>query len=271
MNPVISREKAINTFKALQLVSPPPDHNFCIVAYFLSEEKADNGCQGLWMCLGCYKSSKEAVDRAEEIIKITGHNSIYATSTCSWQELNDEINTNRTKVIPVYLEDELQKQQKIENDKIFKLQERQELIREEIEKEISEENDQESLAYYIRQWFVAIKDMSEINFYQKKVDELTTAYNKRIENIKTSEHKHPEYMKEWLPTIIQQYKRRNEERYIPMTVTGFKVILEKEGWSVEDYNKTEEDSIDEKELEVKKPLYTELYDSDPDGEEPEEL
>lgn len=272
MTQFIPREKAVNTFKALQLASPPTDHNYCVVAYFLTEEKADNGCQGLWMCLGCYKDSDKAVERAQELIEITGHHSIFACSTCSWEELNEEVNTNRTKVIPVHLNERLDKQMEKERKRIEKLQEKEQLIRQEIDDEIKEESDENSMAYYIRQWYVAIKNVISMEYHRKQLEEMTEAYNKRIENIKTSENNHPEYKKDWLPTLVGQYKRRSEEKFIPMTLTGFKKILEKEGWSLDNYNdpNKKEESTQEEQFEVKKPIYTDLYDSGSDGEEPEE-
>lgn len=161
-----------------------------IVVYVLSNEVVD-GFHGLWFFIGTYSKRKEAVSRAEELIKETGISSIYAMSTCQWREIDENFKADRTIFVKDDIDKKLRKVQKEQQNKLRKKYEDEQLMKEEMEEMIKYEQEEGTIEHYTRQWYLLIKQYDKINYMKEQLKLENENYEKMIKNIQELQNKYP--------------------------------------------------------------------------------
>ena len=207
---LMDRQTAVNTFKQLEKIKAPSGQEFCVVAYFLSDKIGTDGCHGLWFFLGTYHTEKEAKKRASKIIEKTGIQTIYATRTCSWQEINDQVQSDRTKMVPVDKDSKLRHAYEKEQKRLLEKQEHERQLRKEIEAEISEESDPSSIEYYTQQWFRAIKSKTYIEDLKSQIDSYYKNYEEAVHNLREANKSNPIHEDNWLSSLEEKLIKRDE-------------------------------------------------------------
>src|SRR5437016_649186 len=187
----MSNNKAMNTFKALRQLKPPDGGEYTVLAYFLVDNPKD--VYGLYIPLGHYGSKEDAIDRATEIIKSTGHDAVIATKTCDWRELSTKSEVDRINIVPIGLDDALTKKFKDEQEKRNKLRdsiEEKERKRQEYNELVKEPD---SIGAHADLWNRLQNNADENDKCNKRIIELKEENN----NIRDLIEKHPEYEGKW--------------------------------------------------------------------------
>jgi hypothetical protein len=206
----MDRQTAVNGFSQLEKMKAPPAQEYCVIVYFLSDKIGPDGCHGLWFLRGTYSTEKEAKASAVKIIEKTGIQTVYATRTCSWQEINDQVQSDRTKMVPVDKESKLRHAHEKEQKRLSEKQEQERQLRQEIEDEISKESDPNSIEYYTQQWFRAIKSKTYIENLKNEIESHSKNYNEAVNNLQESYKSNPTHEEKWLPTLEEKLERRGE-------------------------------------------------------------
>lgn len=222
---ILSREKAINSFRLIAKKSAIVGQEFCVIAYFLTNEISKEGSHGMWFLVGVYNRAELAIKEAEKIIKDTGLRSIYAMKTCDWQEINDKFEPDRIKLVPVGRDEKLKKQHLKEyEDKVNEFKKE-----EEIAKEIDEEQERElqpdQIEYYNRQWFLAIKNKAMVENLKIKLNEVSKSLDTRIENIKKVYQENPQFEDQWLNVLGEKLPKRGEQHILDALIKGHEEML----------------------------------------------
>ena len=223
----MDRQTAINGFKQLEKISASPGQEFCVIAYFLSDEIKDDGCHGLWYLLGTYPSAKKAKVKAIKTIEKTGIPTIYATRTCSWQEINDRYQPNRIKTVPTDKDGKLRKQHEKEQKKIANQFEREKELQHELEEDMGKESDPTSIEYYIQQWFRIIKTKAAIEKLETELSGYKSTYDEGVSNLQEAYKLNPSHETNWIPRLEDRLPKRGETNILEALKLG-REILQKE-------------------------------------------
>lgn len=210
---IMAREKAINGFKEIMKIKPQPGQEFCVIAYFILDKNyiEKNGSYGMLFIVGTYPRADMAIEKAEEMIRKTEINSIYAMKTCDFQEINDKYKPNRTKYVPINRDKILEDQHEKEYQEIKEELEKREKIEKDIEKEIEKEKDPTSLEYYTQEWYSTIINKSMIDQMKKKLQEEENQFQLKLKKIKDLDNKNPTHYSKMLPELKKTMIERNEE------------------------------------------------------------
>jgi len=208
---LLTREAAINGYTQIEKIHPLPGQEFCVVAYFLSNEIGPDGCHGMWYFIGTFSSAKKANKRAVNIIEKSGIKTVYATKTCTWQEINDKFTPDRIKMVPTDKRGKLRQQHEKEYQGLVENFERDREIREEIEEELTREFDEDSLEYYIQQWFQIIKNTALVEKLESDLKQAKKHQVKCIQNLKAAHAKNPEHENNWIPRLEDRLPKRGED------------------------------------------------------------
>ena len=219
--------RPINTFRRLQGYKIKKEYKYAIVAYFIIQE--DRGNTAGFLNVLAYAENKEKADQlAVSIIEDTGHNALYVCKTGMWQNMNDEINVDRTEFVPFNLEGKLEQGMYDEMKKRADERKRMQKIRATMKKEIEEEKDNTSMAHYIKNWYSAIESMNNIEKLEEQLNNSKRAYESSFGKIMEQEARQPEFKSKWFSVLMEQLKSREELSVIPCVIYGFSKILEKE-------------------------------------------
>lgn len=216
-------EALVNTYKELEKIKVPPDQQYVIYAYFLYSEPKD-GVYGKQIYLGAY-SRKKALKKVKKIIKATGHDCIYVTKACNWEDIDERKHPDRT----IYLTDnrkdlDLDEQFK---SKILKRQqddEDRDRISKELDQQLVDESDPTTVEYYAHNWFNAIRNKAMIEYHKEQVKHYEEHYNKRIEKIRTQYKNQPEVEEKWLPIYKVRLEARKEKDVYSLLEQGHKQL-----------------------------------------------
>ena len=216
----------VNTYKTLEKWPVPIDQEFSIYAYFLYSQ-LENKRYGKQIFLGAYPTKIRALQEVEKIIKITGHDAIYISETCSWQDIDSQKNHDRTFKLDTNLNSqELQKQ--FEEDLICqeKKEQKQEEIMRELEEQGKRELDPTTLEHYVHNWFNAIKNKASYEYHKAQMEHYQTMYHHRVNKIREQCHLQPELEDEWLTIYEQILKKRGEGNVFMMLAEGHQLLKE---------------------------------------------
>ena len=167
------------------------------------------------------------MEEVDNIIKKTGHHSIYATQTCVWEDIDENIKADRTIYVnPETTAKDLEEQYRNKILREADKDEEREFITKELEKQAWRELDNTTMEYYAHNWFNAIKNKSSYEYHKQEMEYYEKMYNKRVRKIQTQYHKQPEIEKEWLDVYEKRLKRRGEEDIFIMMREGHKVLKE---------------------------------------------
>lgn len=217
---ILSHEKALNGLTRIKKIRPQPGQEFCVIAYFLTSEVSQEGVHGMWFLVGTYPRSDMATERATELIEETGINSIYAMKTCDWQEINDKFTPDRTKIVPIGRDMKLREQHAREYQEQADRFEKDKEISQEIEEEQERELSDDSVEYYTRQWYLAIKNRSAIESMKQQLVDVEKSLDQRVENIRRAHSAHPEHEENWLSILGEKLPKRNEGRLLELLQRG---------------------------------------------------
>ncbi len=221
---LMTREAAINGYIQIEKIRAQPGQGFCVVAYFLCDVIAPNGCHGMWYFIGTFTSADQATESATNLIEKTGIRTIYAMETCSWQEINDKFSPNRIKMVPVDKRGKLRQQHEKEYQELADQYERETEIRKEIEEELTQESDPDSLEYYIQQWFRTIKSTALIEKLESDLREARKQRDESVTNLREAYGKNPSHEDNWIPQLDERLPQRGEEQLLEALKSGSDAI-----------------------------------------------
>lgn len=221
---LMTREAAVNGYIEIEKIRAQPGQGFCVVAYFLGTEIAKDGCRGMWYFIGTFPTSDQAIESATSLIEKTGIQSIYAMQTCSWQEINDKFSPDRIKMVPIDKRGKLRQQHEKEYQELAEQYERESEIRKEIEEELTQESDPDSLEYYIQQWFRTIKSASIIEKLEADLKKARKQQDESATNLREAYGKNPSHEDNWIPRLEERLPKRGEEQLLEALKNGSNVI-----------------------------------------------
>lgn len=221
---LLTREAAINGFLQIEKILPNPGQEFCVVAYFICDQVAKNGSHGMWFFIGTFASADQAREKATEIIEKTGIRTVYAMKTCSWQEINDKFQPDRTQLVPVDKRGKLRQQHEKEYQEMSEQYEREKEIRQEVEDELTKESDVDSLEYYIQQWFRIIKNTATIEKLESELDQIKKQLTESTANLKNAYQRNPGHEGNWIPQLEERLPKRGEEQLLEALKMGSKEL-----------------------------------------------
>ncbi len=217
---LLSREKAINSFKLMAKKKPPTGQEFCVIGYFLTDVISPEGSRGMWFLVGTYPRADMAKKKAISLIEETGINSIYAMKTCEWQDINDKFEPNRIKVVPTGRDARLKEQHLKEYKQTTKEYKREREIAQEMDEEQERELHPDQIEYYTRQWYLAIRNQSTVKQLIQQLQEATDSMNLRIKNIRDVYQQHPEFEDQWLEILAKKLPKRGEDAILKSLQQG---------------------------------------------------
>lgn len=221
-----SLQRLANTYKTLEKRRPPTDQEFVIYAYFLYSEPK-NGIHGKQIYLGAYPTKTKALEEVEKIIRQTGHDCIYITESCNWEDIDEKKRPDRT----IYMDPdtkakdlEAQYREKILRE--AEEDEKRELITKELEEQQEKELQPDTVEHYAHNWFNAIRNKAQYEFHKKEMEYYEKMFNQRAEKVRDQYQAQPELEAEWLEIYEKRLKRRGEEDVYIMMKTGHDILSE---------------------------------------------
>jgi len=218
-------QKLANTYKSLEKRTPPSDQEFVIYAYFLFSEPKD-GRHGKQIYLGAYPTKRKALEEVDKIIRETGHDCIYVTEACNWEDIDENKRPDRT----LYLDPDT-KIQDLEEQYRYKIlkekdaEEKREMISKELEEQVTKELDSSTVEYYAHNWFNAIKNKANYEYHKQEMEYYKQQYDKRVDKIREQYKNQPEIEDKWLEIYKDKLKRRGEEDVYVMMEQGHRVLV----------------------------------------------
>jgi hypothetical protein len=221
-----SLQKLVNTYKLLEKRSPPTDQEYVIYAYFLYSEPKD-GVYGKQIFLGAYPTKRKALEELDVIIRKTGHDCIYVTESCYWQDIDERKRPDRTLYMdPDTHAKELEEQYRHKILKESEQQEKRDMITRELEEQAEKELDPTTIEYYAHNWFNAIKNKSSYEYHKEQMNHYEKMFNKRADKIRQQYQDQPEYEDKWLDLYKYRLTRRGEEDIFIMMREGHKALVD---------------------------------------------
>lgn len=219
-------KKLINTYKLLQKRKSPENQNYVVYAYYLLSESVD-GKHGKHIHIGAYETKAEAWEVMNEIINVTGHDSIYICKSCSWEDIDESGNKDRTIYIdPSIKSEELDQQYRQRILGEYEEEEKQILLTEELDEQSKKELDPETVEHYAHNWYNAIKNKGKVEYHKKQLEYYEDKYNDKVTKIKTQYNNNPDIEKTWLPIYKERLERRKEDNIYIMMEKGHKVLVD---------------------------------------------
>lgn len=218
--------KLANTYKLLEKRKPPTDQEFVVYARFLFSEPSD-GRYGMEIFLGAYPTKRRALEEVNNIIKRTGHDSIYITEACKWEYIDEKKRPDRT----IYVEPDT-KSEDLENqyrEKILKEkdeEEKRELISKELDEQTINELDPNTVDHYAHNWFNAIRNKAEYEYHKREMEKYLSLYQNRIDKIITQYNNDPSVEETWLDIYKNRLTRRGEADIYEMLKMGHDALID---------------------------------------------
>ena len=226
----IDEHQLLNGLKLLQKESPPPGQAFTVVAYVLTNKIGPNGERGMLFIIGSYPSGKDAVDRAKEIIEKTGIAAVYALPTCKWEDIDSKYRPDRTIYAePPKLNRELDHfwGKSIETREHEKPHIETPANPKESEKnsELDPDETLGTIEYYIRRWYLVIKNRKQLEHLKEKVKHCETMLAKRTNELQLANKANPEYETRWLSEVERKLKVTGELDLLAMLKTAQQSLI----------------------------------------------
>ena len=160
--------------------------------------------------------------------------------TCDWQDINDKFSPDRTKLVPIGRDMKLREQHNREyQDQVDRFEKEKEISRE-IEEEQERELSADSVEYYTRQWYLAIKNRAAIESMKQQLGDLEKSYDRRINNIREAYRRHPEHDDVWLRNLGEKLPKRREEKLLELIQQGYKEMKDEVFGASDDAASTED-------------------------------
>ena len=109
------------------------------------------------------------------------------------------------------------------NEEIEKL-DQEYRIYEQIQDEIEDEQDPDSLQYYIRQWYGLIHCVDKKKQLTKELESIETKIESTVKNIRTVNQKIPDHEANWLPYLEKVLPERNEGGLLETLKNGYEKL-----------------------------------------------
>ena len=219
-----SLKRLANTYKTLEKRKGPIDQDFVIYAYFLYSDIKD-GVHGKQIYLGAYPTKKRALEEVEDIIKQTGHDSIYVTESCNWEDIDEKKRPDRTLYMdPQTKSEDLEAQYRSKILKEVAEEEKREFITKELEEQLKNELDHATMEYYAHNWFNAIRNKSLVEYHRQQMKYYDELYMKRVDKVRQQYLNQPEIEDTWLNVYEKRLTRRGEEDVFIMLREGHRML-----------------------------------------------
>lgn len=226
--------KPVNRNSLQELVKLKPRnqcHEWNIFAYVLNrdmihEDGTLDELYGMLFPLGSFADKDDADKEVERIIEKTGCSNVFRARYARNVPLTTKIPSTNLINVPV---DDKGKLIKLENQEFQQEKEQYEKrikLEKELIKEAEEETNPDSIEYYKRQCYLAIKHVTELEALQKKIAEVEQNYQKRAKLVKEHYQKHPNHDQEWLPYIKETLTDRGELQLYHFLESGYQKYRE---------------------------------------------
>lgn len=220
-----SLQKLANTYKLLEKRKPPTDQEFVVYAYFLFSEPVD-GRIGKQIYLGAYPTKRRALEEVEKIIRQTGHDSIYVTEACNWEDIDEKKRPDRTLYVdPETKTQDLETQYQTKILKESEENEQREIISKELDEQVMNELNTDTVEHYAHNWFNVIRNKAEYEHHKQQMEYYKKQYENRVEKVVTQYKAQPELEKDWLPLYEKRLTKRGEEDVYIMLKAGHDALV----------------------------------------------
>lgn len=223
MSGIVDRLK-INSIAALAKLPLPVGQRWIIWTYLLNSEivrkdgTADNN-YGTIIQLGSYSTQKEAEEKVEDFIEITGHQHICCSKLGMFVKLEVSPDPRNIKIVN---EKELQNNVNKENERRARNDKRRDAINKDIAKDRLLEQDPNTQEYFNMNLIAYMSNSDKIDFYAKKLEELMTARDQRFAKIIDHNDQYPEHIDQFLPSLQEKFSLRGEEGHFSRYEEQFK-------------------------------------------------
>ena len=204
----------LETLLALEKIKRPSDQKFLISTYVTSEEKGYTYFIPLYIT----ETKKEAQEKVDEIMKLTGYKDLTISHFGKWMNLGDLTDVKVT-ILDVA---------KSEEEKEDNLKKEREQIAKEIQEEQGAINDPDSIESYYYDWYCAVQNKVSVSHYEEILDTAKKVYEKRISNIREKEKTHPSFKNNWQSLLLSKLSRRGEGEHGKMIVETSNIIRKEE-------------------------------------------
>lgn len=220
----------LHTLQAIMKLTPQDKKSkWSTFAYVLNRDilKSDGTMDDLYAMifpLGSFKTQAEAETHAKNIILKTGHPAVTVAKYAAAVPLAR--NSKKTEVL-IDKENnkiiELESQQYKHDKEIY---EKRLKMERDLLKEVSEESDPESLEYFKRQVFLAVKNRTRLEYLKKELEEIEKNYLEYQDKVREHFSKYPEHEKEFLPYLKDKLTERGELQLYYAVDSGYHKIRE---------------------------------------------
>lgn len=206
-------------------------HQWNVFAYVLNrdlvnEDGTIDDLYGMLFPLGSFADRDDADKEVDRLIEVTGYSNIFRARYAFAVPLSDKIPSSNTSHVNVDDKGKLIKLENAEFQQEKQQYEKRIALEKELVKEAEEELDPDSIEYYKRQCYLAIKHYAEYEDLQKKMAETLQNYGKRAALVKAHYEKHPQHDQEWLPHIKTTLSERGELSLYQFLENGYKKYRE---------------------------------------------
>lgn len=212
-------DRAINTFKVLEKRKPPKRQNYVIYAYILLQTPI-NGLHGFQIYLGSYEEEEDAYKEVENIIKDTGHKSLYVCKSCELSPIDENFRPNRCFFIDPSKDDMLNKAYREKIEKEIENEKKRSEIAIELEEEQNKEQNNDTIEHYMRNWYFLISNYYKLTQHNEQIEHLKKMYEMRQNMIREQYIRQPHFEKEWLEVYENRLLNRGEKYIFEMIKDG---------------------------------------------------
>lgn len=193
----------------------PHDMQWCVLAYVLNRDiiKQDGSIDELYgfvFPLGSFDDLSKAEEHARNIIATTGYSGVIVCKYSHPLPLSLKFDPKAITEVHVDLQGKLLQLESSQYKYEKEMYERQMKLEEDIIKESEQETDPNSIEYFKRQCFLAIKNKAKFLFHDHEAKVALENYNKRKSLIKEHYQRFPNHEKQWLPYLKEKLTQRGE-------------------------------------------------------------
>jgi hypothetical protein len=225
--PLVNR----NTLQALVRLRGPQGSDWGVFAFVLNHDIIDkdgkvDDLRAMVFSLGSFGDQERAEKHARSIIELTGHAGIIVAPYAQAVPLTTKFDGERVVEVKVDDKGKLLKLESAQYKSEREEYERRVKREKELVKEAAEETNHDSIEYFKRQCYLAIKDRASYEYHKKQMDEAWVNYKKHEAAAREHYGRHPEHEEQWLPYMKQKLEERGESALYTTLENGYHKLRE---------------------------------------------
>lgn len=171
--------------------------------------------------LGSYDKEEKASKHVEKVILETGHSGVCYAEYGAPVPLNTKPDIKTISKITVDTEGKLKKLESAQYKRDRDVYEKRQIIEREMMKEAREETNPDSIEYFKRQCFLAVKHKTTYEANKKETETSWKNYKMRTKLLQEHYSKYPEHEVQWLPYLKEKLIERGESDQYYFIESGY--------------------------------------------------